>query len=699
MVQRHSAGFIKWKLALLVIMGLFVLAGLENVQAPSRSSCESKDWKGPFMGDDYYYYISNVHCEAIVTKAILTCALQPCFNCGGDLNLPRAQWITISGGAGNIGESGTSCSKNFNFIGGPGEAWLEAGFHSFRCSGGSNFAVSWCADAQNDCTRIFCGTNNVAGMYNKGTDDYYGDTRFICIDREWHSCNWGDTGDWVTEHTTNQIAGGFICAAVGWVQCTCTPGTSQPCEGGTETCNNDCVSWGGCICTEGLHRNNGCQVCSSSEWTDVSTGTLCTDVTGKCHNGVCDKKNPSAVVLISNGYNYTNSRLVNLSLISSDYSMPLYSSGIKECNYSNSTWSSGWSIENCNAVKSIYIPSGDGLKTIFFAARDNAGMENFTNSTITLDTINPLLTISIVPNPPKSTQIVNLSASATDLNLKNISLYVDNQLVKNCTASPCNISVSYNRTMAHTYKAIAYDWARNFNRTEMNFTVAGNYGMTCAANNEGSGVMCSEDYFCLYPGVFANSSEGSGENARCCSTYCVSSSALLKCDGPPINGIQYDSSFFSCSLPYQDIKEADVENENLSCCSGTPSSAISAGQLYWGRQNSGYFKLTEAAEGDSLFCIVSGAQGTKVSFEITGPSKTDSGNQTIGADGLAKYPVLTDEVGTYSCKATVEGIALNSSNILVTEAGANPTTLSFFGITQLLAALSFILIYYLFKKQ
>lgn len=103
---------------------------------------------------------------------------------------------------------------------------------------------------------------------------------------------------------------------------------------------------------------------------------------------VLDATPPNATILINNDATYTNSQSVNLDLTFYDAT-----SGVKDCRYGNdvSAWTA-W--ETCSAVRSWTLPSGDGVKTVYYELRDNALNSKQASDPVVLDTTIDTITIT-----------------------------------------------------------------------------------------------------------------------------------------------------------------------------------------------------------------------------------------------------------------------------------------------------------------
>ena len=100
-----------------------------------------------------------------------------------------------------------------------------------------------------------------------------------------------------------------------------------------------------------------------------------------------DRVKPGALsIVLEGGAGYTNSLTVNLTLGASDLEP---SSGLWSMQFSDDGWT--WTDWVPYAPSGTYtIPSGDGVKTVYFRVKDHAGNQADTvNDTITLDTLPP----------------------------------------------------------------------------------------------------------------------------------------------------------------------------------------------------------------------------------------------------------------------------------------------------------------------
>jgi hypothetical protein len=103
---------------------------------------------------------------------------------------------------------------------------------------------------------------------------------------------------------------------------------------------------------------------------------------------ILDTTPAAGSITINNGDSTTQTTIVTLNLTSSDAT-----SGVSQVCYSNDngTWSS-W--EGASASKTWTLTSGDGLKTVYYQIKDNAGLTAVYSDTITLQTPTPTPTPS-----------------------------------------------------------------------------------------------------------------------------------------------------------------------------------------------------------------------------------------------------------------------------------------------------------------
>ena len=110
-------------------------------------------------------------------------------------------------------------------------------------------------------------------------------------------------------------------------------------------------------------------------------------------NLVLDTLAPQGLtVKLNNGSQYTTSKNITLSISVSDTSTSGYQMKIWGIDGASSEDSASW--ETFAATKSIALPTGDGLKTVYVKVRDDVCNETAAASaTITLDTSVPAVTI------------------------------------------------------------------------------------------------------------------------------------------------------------------------------------------------------------------------------------------------------------------------------------------------------------------
>lgn len=110
-------------------------------------------------------------------------------------------------------------------------------------------------------------------------------------------------------------------------------------------------------------------------------------------NLVLDTLAPQGLaVKLNNGSQYTTSKNVNLSISVSDTSTSGYQMKVWGIDGASSEDNATW--ETFAATKSIALPTGDGLKTVYVKVRDDVCNETAAvSATITLDTSVPAVTI------------------------------------------------------------------------------------------------------------------------------------------------------------------------------------------------------------------------------------------------------------------------------------------------------------------
>ncbi len=126
-----------------------------------------------------------------------------------------------------------------------------------------------------------------------------------------------------------------------------------------------------------------------------------------------DTTKPTTTITINNGALLTNSTIVTLTLTAGDGS----GSGVNQMSFDSGTGWTAW--ESYAPTKQITLPSGEGLKTVYFRVIDNAGNINDTESdTITLDSTAPSsLFITINSGATYSNSLLTtLSLTASDSN-------------------------------------------------------------------------------------------------------------------------------------------------------------------------------------------------------------------------------------------------------------------------------------------
>ena len=537
---------------------------------------------------------------------------------------------------------------------------------------------------------IFIFAQNAAGLCMSVCKNIYNPSTCQCNTCA-SSCNPIPSG-WVS--------GGYGCCILGT-----SSGASKIC--GFTCCgceyNSVCYSNGAtCGSVDCSSYNTDCRtysaksrICSSGSCTAQACTTFTALTSNSCNSGAgfCnsagDCVNLPVTTISPNSAAWTNQNVTfNISCLDAVYCSQIQYAIInktEQCVSASLTTFNGinlWGNVTCNENSSC--EKKVCYKSIFTLPYSDIMKES---NVFKIDKIKPWINDSYSPSKPIVNEKINITSYANDSEsgIKNITIYIDGNPSFNCSKNSCNVSMIYGEVSIgkHTYYARAYDYAGNFNDSIIKqFIVNGNPAATCLVNTNNNGTLCAVGEYCI-GGMFVDSSDGgSGTSALCCfGGTCNSQYVLLLC-GPP-NGIEYNPLVASCA---SDI-DAQVEDASLRCCSGTPSLIDSnTFEVYWSRQTSGYFKLTEAAEGDYLYCVAKGVSGN-VHFDIQKPGGLSSGDYPA-SNGMAMLKVTADEVGKMRCT-----VNLNSTEITVTETGKNENALPFFGIIQFIIALTAIIMY------
>ncbi|MFH1859710.1 MAG: Ig-like domain-containing protein [bacterium] len=139
---------------------------------------------------------------------------------------------------------------------------------------------------------------------------------------------------------------------------------------------------------------------------------------------------PRGTITINAGAIYTNTRVVSLSLEYSDDA-----TGIDKVRYSNEPTFTGQAWEMANVVRQWELSANDGIKTVYYQVRDNAGNVYGTSDTIVLDTTAcATLTVSSPVSGNTYRGSITLTAWAEDTSntVYRVEFYVDGVL---CTSS------------------------------------------------------------------------------------------------------------------------------------------------------------------------------------------------------------------------------------------------------------------------
>jgi hypothetical protein len=123
-----------------------------------------------------------------------------------------------------------------------------------------------------------------------------------------------------------------------------------------------------------------------------------------------DNTAPTGSITINNDDVYTNTTSVTLTLTATDTT-----SGVYQVRYSTDYFCYAEQWETPSQTKSWTLTSGNGIRTVYYQIKDNAGLESIMYSdTIILDTTPPTGAIKINDGTPTTTVTVTLTLTATD---------------------------------------------------------------------------------------------------------------------------------------------------------------------------------------------------------------------------------------------------------------------------------------------
>jgi len=180
--------------------------------------------------------------------------------------------------------------------------------------------------------------------------------------------------------------------------------------------------------------------------------------------------------------NFSNNLIQNFQINASDASLKnstlyIYSSGSQI--HTNNTLISG----NTANINWTYTFSGDGAYTWGSRVCDashNCNWSDGNNWTLTLDTVKPVINLSLSASSITTAQSITVQCNVSDSNLNSITIDISGSITT-CSSSPCTYS-SYSSSSSgtKTVNCSAQDKAGNLNSTSATFTV------TTASSGQGS---------------------------------------------------------------------------------------------------------------------------------------------------------------------------------------------------------------------
>ncbi|MFC1686134.1 hypothetical protein ACFLZZ_03890 [Nanoarchaeota archaeon] len=251
-----------------------------------------------------------------------------------------------------------------------------------------------------------------------------------------------------------------------------------------------------------------------------------------------------------------------------------------------------------------------------------------------------------------------------------------------CTESPCIKKVILPEG-SFSYYAYALDPSGNNATTTTGvFTIETAVSESC---EELLGQVCGENKIC------DESTFAASDSDFCCAGSCVSETTTIPtCEEQ--EGKVFNKNTYECNG--QEVPAGDI-NELLRCCVGEIEKIpdLSLLEVSWKDENGN--KLASASFGQEVRCSASGTLG-KAEFVI---SKT-----SILTEGILSLPnslnIAVSDTGIYDCIVRLKDVE-KVAKLRVIEAPAQPqeTALPGFGFFNALIALSFILAYYIWRKN
>ena len=320
---------------------------------------------------------------------------------------------------------------------------------------------------------------------------------------------------------------------------------------------------------------------------------------------------------------------------------------------------------------------------------DGIGNAEFGNDLffIISDFTNPEVSISHVLTDVPGGKSAAISVVATDTlgEIKSIDVFIDgNKIGESCNESTC-LRTSIFSEGSHTYNAIVTDPSGNSITSETGAFVLEGGASTC---DDYFGQICSTEENCDQE-VFSTT-----DTDNCCLGTCTSTTTITElptCEEQ--SGKVFNPNTFTCN---GEEVAADDLGSFLRCCVGglEEIADIELLEVFWTDLKGD--KLLSASFGDVVKCSAAGTVGT-ADFSIE-KSEEKLVSKKLSIPGSLEYSI--NETGLYKCAVKLSG-STKRADLKVVEVPVRPkvTALPGFGWINALAALSLVMIYYVFVRK